>query len=102
MEKFIKNLKEWNESGLDFDKYAKPPCRITKALADDICYYTSTLNDFDNGIKQPSEPQDTDDQGNYTYTTFVEKDNKFYFVGYFNSCEDFDISHVINLTKDIL
>lgn len=101
MKKDIKNLKEWNESGLDFDEYVAEPCRIARDIVDDLQYYVGTINDFENKIYQINEAQDRDEDGNLTYSTFAEKDGKIYFLGEFADCSENDISDCLKIIEDI-
>lgn len=97
----MKTLKGWTESGVDFDKYVTEPCEVSEELRDDLMYYVGSINDFENGLSQVDEAEDSDENGDLRYSTFAERDGKIYYLGLFVSCDENDISDCLGIIDSI-
>ena len=71
----MKTLKQWQKSGLDFDKYITKPCQVSKDIIDDLTYYVGVISDYNHKIIQVNEAYDSDKNEQLRYTTFIEKES---------------------------
>ena len=91
----MKTLIEWEKSNLNFDKYITEPCEVDEDLIVSLAYHVGNISDYENGITQINEAEDSDEKGNLIYATFIEKYNKFYYIGNFIDCSENDISFIL-------
>lgn len=92
------SLEEWQNSKEDFDTYITEPCKIEYSIIEDLTYYAGSIQD--ENIIQVDEPYDTDSEGYYIYSTFIELNKEYYYIGHLKSCNEFiiynDIMKILN------
>ena len=74
----MKTFKNWKG---DLNDYLQPKDEIDNELYE---YALNVLPPqlYENGLLQTGEPYSQDKSGHYTYASYVEKDNKFWYLGH--------------------
>lgn len=97
----MKTLLEYEKQELDFDKFVKPFDEVDLDLINNLSYYVGKIHDYENNIMQIDEACDSDKDGNLRYDTFLEQNDKFYYMGLYVNCCENDLSYIKSKIKDI-
>lgn len=92
----MKTLLEYEKQELNFDKFVKPFDEVDLDLINDLAYYVGYILDNENNIMQIDEACDSDKDGNLRYDTFIEQNNKFYYMGLYVNCCENNLSYIQN------
>lgn len=99
----MKNLEEWERLKVDMHHYLNEP----SVVSEELCFYmiesvggiSSHLDG--KGIMQCSEAEDSNDVGELIYMTFVYIGSDYYYVGVFPSCEECDLSYLLDTVHSL-
>lgn len=87
----FKTLKKWRETKLDLNKYMPNVSEVDEDLFWDMIECLPPIWG-PNGIRQVGEPMDHDENNNPTYMTFLDANDRYYYLGIHNNANKFEIN----------